>query len=537
MPSASQDRPERRARCPVGFFAPCEGHEEDYVQLIEQTYGEYLGARYGVAGEGPINEFISRRNGRLMLGDRVDLGALVELYGAPLEVAYCPLITREVHRMVAVAAEAQRATGYERPLLYAYATKANFAEEVVRTALNAGAHYETSSAADARIAAQLWQEGTLPRDRWVFCNGSKEDDYLEAILRLRQLGNERVVPVLDDLDELDMLIGCRAPLKLGVRARQFARCGGGDRFGLLPEEIEEVVAQLRMSRHELVLYHAMVGSQIEDEAAWIEKLTAAVEEYCALRREVPSLKFFNFGGGMPTSAYALDFDFDYRRFFERLFATIQEVCARHDVPVPQVVGEFGRYTVASHSVFLMEVGKTKRGRSGEEPWYLLNGSLMVSAPDTVIVEDQKFIILPLDGWNDPAQAVKLGGRRTCDSDDVYPRPGAEALVLPKTDGGQVLAVFGVGAYQQMLAGRGGAHHCLNPEMRRIVIEEGPRGLRMREVAPQSLGQIMHALGYDQAPASRRRLPIAAQARRGGEAKVRSRRLPKEAAVPAVWRNG
>ncbi len=509
--------------------------------MTEQTYGEYIGARYGVTGEGSINDFVSRRDGRLMFADRVDLNALVEHYGAPLEVAYCPLITREVNRMVEVARAAQESTGYERSLIYAYATKANFAEEVVRTALKAGAHYETSSAADVQIATRLWQNGTLPADRWVFCNGSKEESYTQAIARLRLLGHERVVSVLDDPQEWETLGACPAPMRFGVRARQFARCAGGDRFGLLPEEIDEVVAGLEGTPHELVLYHAMVGSQIEDEAGWIAKLTEATEAYCALRREVPTLRFFNFGGGMPTSAYALDFSFDYRRFFERLFSTIKEVCAQYDVPVPQVVGEFGRYTVASHSMYLFEIGQTKRGRNGDAPWYLLNGSLMVSAPDTVIVEDQQFIILPLDGWDEQAQEVRLGGRRTCDSDDAYPRPGAEPLVLPRTDGGLVVAVFGVGAYQQMLAGRGGAHHCLNPEMRRIVIEEGPRGLRIREVAAQSLSQIMYALGYDQPVPARRRAPVAAYGRRRQESSrlgaIRAGRVPKQERVPTVWRNG
>ena len=509
--------------------------------MTEQTYGEYIGARYGVTGEGSINDFISRRDGRLMFADRVDLNALVEHYGAPLEVAYCPLITREVNRMVEVARAAQESMGYERSLIYAYATKANFAEEVVRTALNAGAHYETSSAADVQIATRLWQNGTLPADRWVFCNGSKEESYTQAIARLRLLGHERVVSVLDDLQEWDTLGACPAPMRFGVRARQFARCAGGDRFGLLPVEIDEVVAGLEGTPHELVLYHAMVGSQIEDEAGWIAKLTEATEAYCALRREVPTLRFFNFGGGMPTSAYALDFSFDYRRFFERLFSTIKQVCARYDVPAPEVVGEFGRYTVASHSLYLFEVGQTKRGRNGDAPWYLLNGSLMVSAPDTVIVDDQQFIILPLDGWDEQAQEVRLGGRRTCDSDDAYPRPGAEPLVLPRTDGGLVVAVFGVGAYQQMLAGRGGAHHCLNPEMRRIVIEEGPRGLQIREVAAQSLSQIMYALGYDQPVATRRRAPVAAYGRRRQESSrlgaIRAGRAPKQERVPTVWRNG
>lgn len=474
---------------------------------MEQTYREFLQARYGLGDKGSLNEFISRRDGTLMFAN-VDLKALVAEHGAPLEIAYCPLITEQIQRMQDTAAGAMAETGYAGGFIYAYATKANFSEEVVRTALKAGAHYETSSVADVRIATDLWRRGTLADERYVFCNGSKEDDYIAAILRLRLAGNANVVPVLDDLDEWESYRGSPVAMQIGVRAREYAQCSGGDRFGVLPDEIDQVVATIPHTPHRLVLYHAMVGSQIEDQEAWLARLTAAVEAYCELRRRVPTLHMFSFGGGMPTSAYDLGFQFDYAAFLRKLFATIAVTCARYDVPTPDVIGEFGRYTVAAHSMYVLEVGKVKAGRDGAAPWYLLNGSLMVSAPDTLIVDDQQFIILPLDGWNDPAQAVRLGGRRTCDSDDQYPRPGAEPLMLPQTDGGLMIAVFGIGAYQSMISGKGGAHHCLNPEMKRIIIEQEGDQLVMRVVEAQSLNQIMTALGYrsETQPARVRRSP-------------------------------
>jgi arginine decarboxylase len=419
--------------------------------------------------------------------------------------------------MQRVAQETREANGYAGSFIYAYATKANFSEEVVRTALNAGAHYETSSVADVRIATDLWRRGTLLDERYVFCNGSKEDDYITAILKLRLAGNPHVVPVLDDLDEWDAYRACPVGMGIGVRAREYAKCAGGDRFGLLPDEIDQVAATLGGTSHKLVLYHAMVGSQLEDEAAWLAKLSDAVAAYCELRRRVPTLHMFNFGGGMPTSAYDLGFEFDYAGFMTKLFATIAETCAQYDVPVPDVIGEFGRYTVASHSMYLLEVGKVKRGRDGDAPWYLLNASLMVSAPDTLIVDDQQFIVLPLTGWDDPAQAVRLGGRRSCDSDDVYPRPGQEPLVLPETNGGQIIAMFGIGAYQAMLSGKGGAHHCLNPEMKRVIIEQEGDRLVTRVVEQQNLAQIMTALGYgtETQPARVRRAPAPRTRRQEG----------------------
>ncbi|ABQ91208.1 arginine decarboxylase [Roseiflexus sp. RS-1] len=466
-----------------------------------QPYVTAFTDRYGVGPEGQINDFISRRGDRLLLADQIDLNAMVARYGAPLEVAYCPQITLQIERMLAWADDARMRSGYVGGFIYAYATKANFAEEVVRTAIGAGAHYETSAAADVTIAHRLWQQGVLPSDRYIFCNGSKDDAYLAAISALRRAGFARVVPVIDDLDELETLLAmCREPLLLGVRERHApadvdADHPGGERFGLTPDEIEQVVERLRHTPHRLVMYHAMVGSQIEDADRWNMRLARSAEAYARLRQQAPSLMLFNFGGGMPTSAYSLDFRFDYVGFLERLMRTLASTCAAHNVPQPTLVGEFGRYTVASHNVFIMEVGRVKRGQGDAPDWVLINGSLMVSLPDSLIVPGQEFIILPLDGWDRPVRPVRLAGRLTCDSDDFFPRPGAPPLLLPDPYPGQKIAFFGVGAYQQMIAGRGGAHHCLTPEMRRIIIERDEDALVVREVAPQNLGQIMALLGY------------------------------------------
>ena len=83
-------------------------------------------------------------------------------YGSPLELVYTPLITERVEQMIATFAEARAATGYRGGFIYANATKANVAEEVIRHALLGGAHYETSSSYDIDIARLLWQHGVLP---------------------------------------------------------------------------------------------------------------------------------------------------------------------------------------------------------------------------------------------------------------------------------------------------------------------------------------------------------------------------------------
>src|SRR6266545_1559794 len=198
---------------------------------------------------GRLNDFLEIRGGRVIFASALDLLDLVERHGAPLEVAFCPLIARRIREMQAHFAAARARAGYHGELVYAYATKANFAEEVVRTAVMSGAHYETSSAFDVRVAHRLWQSGVLPADRFVFCNGSKERPYLDAILDLRQAGCANVVPILDDPQEFEALASYPRPLLLGVRERKDpgdlaeGTTYGYDRFGMLPDELAALAAR------------------------------------------------------------------------------------------------------------------------------------------------------------------------------------------------------------------------------------------------------------------------------------------------------
>ncbi|HWQ13935.1 MAG TPA: arginine decarboxylase [Roseiflexaceae bacterium] len=456
---------------------------------------------------GQLNDFLALRGGRLIFGGVVDLLELAGRHGAPLEVALCPQITRRVREMRAAFAQAAGRTGYRGGFVYAYATKANFAREATATAVVAGAHYETSSAFDVRIARRLWQEGLLPPERLVLCNGSKEPPYLEAILELRTAGFANVVPVLDDPQEFEALAACPAPLQLGVRERKdegdlvAGATYGYDRFGMLPEELVALARRVAETHHRIVLYHSMVGSQLDDSALFVREILESLAGFALLKPHAPDMTYFDFGGGVPTGAYSLNFAFDYAGFAEELQRMVGEACDARGIPHPHLVGEFGRYTVADHGAHVFRLGRIKRGHPGAPPWYLLDGSLMVALPDILIVKGQQFICLALNHLDAVAGPVTLGGRRTCDSDDFYPRTGAPPLVLPLLDEGAnaaeplLLAFFGTGAYQSMLSGEGGAHHCLAPEAPKLVIEERAGALVTHVTPEQTYTDVLAELGY------------------------------------------
>ena len=92
---------------------------------------------------------------------------------SPLEIAYLPRIEERVHSLERTFQEARESLNYSGEFLYFYASKANTAEEIVRTTLNAGAHHEMSSYVDVEIVRLMVERGHLPPDRTVLANGFK----------------------------------------------------------------------------------------------------------------------------------------------------------------------------------------------------------------------------------------------------------------------------------------------------------------------------------------------------------------------------
>jgi len=432
-----------------------------------------------------FNDYLSSRNGRLFLED-LDLAGLFLDDGtesglgrslpSPLEIVYLPIIRRQIRRMNALFAEVIEELGYEGRFHYAYASKANAAEEVIRTTLSAGANHEMSSTADVDITLFMQKRGFLPAERFVICNGFKPSGTLYAgnILRLKA-AHSNVIPVVEDFSEFPPLVNSGFNFDVGLRQKSYGHHRNlaemdnhNSRFGLDENGIIKAASFIKSAPNlNLKLYHAMVGSQILDEDDFVSWLSPPMEIYARLRQEHPTLTIFDFGGGVPVPM-TLDFEFDYREFVRRLLVTLQEVCDKYSVPVPDVMGEFGRYTTSEHGAHLFKVVTTKEN-SSKYPWYLIDGSIMSSFPDSWALAEH-FIVLPLNHLDKPFRRVQLGGM-TCDSDDVYPpKPSKSPLYLPVDGEDLYIGFFSIGAYQEMLGGVKGSKHCVLPEAFELIID-------------------------------------------------------------------
>ena len=180
-----------------------------------------------------FNEYLSARRGRLFYED-LDLAQLVmggsddqgvgRALGSPLEFIYLPMIRTKIRRLRAVFAEAIAELAYPGAFHYAYTSKANATEEVVRTALGEGTHYEITSWIDVEIVRLMRARGLVRPEQMIICNGFKGagSRYISEILKLAG-EHANTICIVEDLAELAPLIDSGQALRVGLRQKSYGK--------------------------------------------------------------------------------------------------------------------------------------------------------------------------------------------------------------------------------------------------------------------------------------------------------------------------
>ncbi|MGA9239277.1 MAG: arginine decarboxylase, partial [Robiginitalea sp.] len=150
-------------------------------------------------------------------------------------------------------------------------------------------------------------------------------------------------------------------------------------------------------------------------------------------------------------------------------------CEEAGVPVPNIFTEFGSFTVGESGGAIYQVLYQKQ-QNDREKWNMIDSSFITTLPDSWAI-NRRFIMLPINRWNDTYERVLLGGL-TCDSDDYYnSQQDLNAIYLPKFQSERPLyiAFFNTGAYQETIGGYGGLQHCLIPYPKHLLIDKNEAG--------------------------------------------------------------
>lgn len=459
-----------------------------YIDLIDQSF--YF----------PQEEFYLEENTLQFHG--IDLMKLIEQYGAPLKFTYLPQISNNIQRAKTWFADAFAKHNYSGTYNYCYCTKSSHFKHVLDEGLKNDIHIETSSAFDIDIVNSLKKEGKITDKTYVISNGFKREKYINNIAELINGGHQNCIPIIDNYEELDLLTEeINGKFKVGIRIASeeepkfefyTSRLGIGYK-NIVPFYKNQIQNNEQV---ELKMLHFFINTGIRDNAYYWNELTKCLKVYTSLKKICSSLDSLNIGGGFPIKN-SLAFDFDYAYMVDEIVNQIKTVCEEEEVGVPNIFTEFGSFTVGESGGAIYKVLYQKQ-QNDREKWNMINSSFITTLPDTWAI-NKRFIMLPINRWQEGYERVLLGGL-TCDSDDYYnSEQHVNAIYLPKyhKDKPLYIGFFNTGAYQETIGGFGGLQHCLIPSPKHILIQRDDNGNLTTEVfaEQQKSEDLLNILGY------------------------------------------
>lgn len=459
-----------------------------YIDLIDQTF------------DFPQDEFNLKNDNLIFHG--IDLMELIEKYGTPMKFNYLPQISHNIQRAKGWFREAMNNIGYNGNYYYSYCTKSSHFSFVLDEALKNDIHIETSSAFDIDIVLNLYKAGKLSNARFITCNGYKPKQYIDNIAKMMRETDLKVITIIDNIQEVqDLLDATEGELNIGIRIASEEEPKFEFYTSRLGIRYREILPFYKAILHDnprinVKMLHFFINTGINDTAYYWNELTKLLRIYCDLKKVCPTLDSLNIGGGFPIKK-SLAFDFDYAYMVKEILTQVKRMCTDNEIPEPHMFTEFGSFTVGESGGAIFSVIHQKQ-QNDREKWNMIDSSFMTNLPDTWAI-NQRFIMLPINRWNDDYERILLGGL-TCDSDDYYnSEQHSNAIYLPKFNKNKTLYIgfFNTGAYQETIGGFGGLKHCLIPEPKHVLIQRDENGQIETSVfsEEQTANDYLKILGY------------------------------------------
>jgi len=459
-----------------------------YADLIEQTF------------DFPQKEF--ELDDDNLLFHKIPLMDIIEQYGTPLKFTYLPQISNQIKRAKKWFTNAMEKVDYKSDYFYCYCTKSSHFKHVLHEALKNDIHIETSSAFDINIVEKLFEDKKIDKSTYIICNGYKREAYIDNIARLINNGFKNTVPVIDNIYEINQFEEkVEVPFQVGIRIASEEEPKFEFYTSRLGIGYKDIVPFYKKKIREnpnikLKMLHFFINTGIKDNSYYWSELGKCLNVYGELKKVCPELDSLNIGGGFPIKN-TLSFDYDYEYIIEEIVSQIKIFCEANNLKEPNIFTEFGSFTVGESGGLIYSVLGQKK-QNDREVWNMIDSSFMTTLPDSWAI-NKRFIMLPINKWNNTYERVFLGGL-TCDSDDYdNSEQHSNAIYLPKVSSGETLYIgfFNTGAYQDSLAGFGGIQHCLIPFPKQVIIDKDKKGkftysLFSDEQTPLDMLQI---LGY------------------------------------------
>ncbi|MBP5343391.1 hypothetical protein J6Y73_05645 [bacterium] len=414
-----------------------------------------------------MNNLVEVKDGELFYNG-FSLKKLAIEYGTPLKITFLDIIKERITSLKEAFDKAIKELNYNGSFIYLNANKANYGLLELKEASYYSDGLETSSYYDLLLTRKLLEN---QKDRYIVSNGYKMDDYLDSIVDAFKAGFN-IIDVIDSIDEYERLKEKNISLKVGLRVHLSAKYNEegdiltDDRFGLTKDEIEYIKKDIKNTKLILeVIHFHQRGFDYEKEKFELNLKEAFNEYYVPLKKSIPSIKYFNIGGGTPLPT---DYNFDYDDYAKYVITLLLNLSKEAGVATPSIISENGKYSQKDATINIYKV-IAKKDTDKVYPWYIVDSSLLIALPEYYAL-GEAIVVKPINNLDGKFIKARLAGV-TCDCDDVYYQKDLGYINLPEKHDDLYIACLGTGSYQNSMNGKGGVHHCLLPEEKDLVIKD------------------------------------------------------------------
>ncbi len=361
---------------------------------------------------------------------------------------------------------------YKKPLLkhypnflIAYAGKANLNIGLLNLMADEGIGVDVVSGGEIYTALK----SRIKPENIVFHGNNKSIDELKLAME----NNIRIV--IDNEQEVDHII---ALVKNGLKARvmirlkpeieahthEYIKTGQIDsKFGIDKENKLNIAKKLiDQDGIELLGIHGHIGSQIFDTVPFMDLVDIMVGHVHDIQTEFDiTLPELNLGGGLGIQYVTSDDPPDISQAIAAMAQKLDQKCKEKNIKTPKLIIEPGRSIVGTAGVTLYTVGTIKE--IPDIKTYLFVDGGMADNPRPIMYKSE-YTYKIADKPDGPGDEIYTIAGKFCESGDVL----AHDVALPKSEVGDVLIVFGTGAYNYAMSSN--YNRFLKPEM--ILVDNG-----------------------------------------------------------------
>lgn len=333
-----------------------------------------------------------------------------------------------------------------------YASKAFLTKEMARIIKREDLGIDVVSGGELYTVIDI----DFPLEKVVFHGNNKTPDELDMAVKN---GVGRIV--VDSLSELDLvdhiakinnkMVKILFRVTPGVEAdtHKYISTGQVDsKFGVPLKEniIMDVVKKaIDMENIDLLGFHFHIGSQICDNGAYI----VAVGKLMELIKDLKVAHNFetrelNVGGG-----FAIHYAGDEKRkpigfYTDAIMDTLKTQCQRHNLKLPKVLIEPGRWVVGEAGITLYTIG-TIKNIPGIRTYVSVDGGMTDNPRPSLY--DAKYEALVANKVEEKLKDEVTIAGKCCESGDIL----IWDIKVPEIESGDILAVLATGAYNYSMA--------------------------------------------------------------------------------------